>query len=151
MVSTIKGERVSACHSDTFGTIFVQCGTPNNSKSKYQDFTLSLPLCGHVCVCDRIWTPKGLHMNQDNRIYPHSANIRQTFKPIRAPSFKGANKLQRSIMVHHPFPALIPFCALGSSGTFGTSGAFGGSGAKYGRWSDMRKLSHRPWPNMELS
>jgi hypothetical protein len=50
MVSTIKGERVSACHSDTFGTIFVQCGTPNNSKSKYQDFTLSLPLCGHVCV-----------------------------------------------------------------------------------------------------
>ena len=107
MASTIKGDRVSACHADPF---LFSAEHPTTLQGA------------------RAMAPKGLHMNQDNRIYPHSANIRQTFKPIRAPSFKGANKLQRSIMVHHPFPALIPFCALGSSGTFGTSGAFGGSG-----------------------
>jgi hypothetical protein len=83
MASTIKGDRVSACHADPF---LFSAEHPTTLQGA------------------RAMAPEGLHTTQDNRIYPHSANIRQTFKPIKPLPSKGPKSYKDPSWSTTPFP-----------------------------------------------
>ena len=109
MASTIKGDRVSACHADP---CLFSAEHPTTQKANTRTSCFRC-LCVDMCVCDHIWTPERPHRNlKQINLIACRIHLQCTRPYVLS---KGSKKLQRTIMIPVPLGPLGPLVVLALS------------------------------------